>query len=121
MKALVEIKTDQKIEAISIVNAGTEKYNATVNEILKCKNFEVVDVQVFEGHPEFEKEYASMEVAEETYISTLIDLEPNEIENFLSYKNEILAKAMKSISNRNLDILAASEHGNEAYVYFNEP
>lgn len=120
MKAIAEIKTHKKIEDISIVNAGTEKYDLIVNEILKSRDFEVVDVQIFEGHPDSEKEYASMEVAEVTYIKTILDLEPNEIQNFSTHKKAIIDKAMKSISNRNLDILAASEHGNEAYVYFNQ-
>ena len=121
MKALVEIKTDKKIEDIAIVNAGTEKYDFIVNEILKAKNFKIVSVEVFEGHPDSEKEYGSMEVNEETYITTVVDLEPNEIGNFLNHKNSIIDKVMESISSRTLDILAASEHGNEAFVYFNEP
>ena len=120
MKAIAEIKTHKKIEDISIVNAGTEKYDLIVNEILKSRDFEVIKVQIFEGHPDSEKEYTTHEVNEVTYIKTIIDLEPNEIENFSSHQNAIIDKAMKSISDRNLDIFAASEHGNEAYVYFNE-
>lgn len=119
MKALVEIKTNKKINDISIVNSGTEHYNSIVNDILKSRDFEISDVRIFEGHPENEKEYSSMQINEATYITTLVDLDKEEVENFKLHSYKIIDKAIDVISSRELDILAASEQGNEAYLYFN--
>lgn len=120
MKALVEIKTNTKIEDIAVVNAGTEKYNSIVNDILQSREFTVTDVQVFEKHPENDKEYPSMEVDEATYITTVVDLNQEEMEHFNLHENEIIGKIMEALNNRDLDILAASEFGTESFVYFNQ-
>lgn len=118
MKALVELKTDKKLEDIAIANAGTEKYDLIVNEILKNVKFEIVDVQAFDGYPEVEKEYSSLEIPEATYISTVIELQNDEIENFKSYENQIIDKAIHSLTSRELDIMGASEYGKETFLFF---
>lgn len=120
MKALVEIKTSKKIEDISVVNAGTEKYDFIVNEILKNRGFEITDVQIYEGYPEIEKEYSEIEIVEATYITTVVDLELDEINNFKLYENEIIDKAIASLSRRELDIMGASEYGKESFLFFNK-
>jgi len=118
MKAIVEIKIGKKIEDISVVNAGTEKYDYIVNEILKNRGFEVIDVQIYDGYPEIEKEYSDMEIIEATYITTVVDLELDKINNFKLHEDEIVDKAIASLSRRELDIMGASEYAKESFLFF---
>lgn len=120
MKAIVEIKTANKLEDVAVVPAGTEKYNSIVNDILQDKDFEVTDVQIFNGYADLEKEYTSMEIAEETFITVVIDLELEEINHFKLHENTIINKAMNSLSSRELDIVSASEFGKRAFIHFNK-
>jgi hypothetical protein len=120
MKALVEIKISKKIDHIEVVNAGTEKYDFIVNEILKNRGFEVKDVQIYEGYPDLEKEYSDVEIVEATYFSTVVELQLDEINNFKSHENEIIDKAIASLTSRELDIMGAAEYGKESFLFFNK-
>ena len=120
MEALVEIKTNKKIENLEMVLSGTEKYNSIVNDILKCRDFELIAVQPFLGHPEQEKEFESMESAEATFITIKTELNPIQIEKNAANENTIIDKAMEALGTRALDILSVTKFGNEAHVYFNK-
>lgn len=119
MKAIVEIKTRKKIEDVTVVNAGTEKYNTIVNDILKQSGFEVVEVKVFEDYPEMESEYSSLKTDEASYILATVELTSDEISNFKLHETSIIDKVMDIISQRELDIVGASEFERESFIFFN--
>ncbi len=119
MEALVEIKIDKKLEHLQVADPETEKYNEIVNEILKAKSYHLESVKPYDGTPDYDEDFTSKEIDDATYITVLVELSQDVLNDWHHHSENIINAAVDSISSRDMELLFAREFGREAFLYFN--
>lgn len=120
MKSIVEIKLNRQITNVGISTVNSKTYEDIIDQILEDGGYGLIDVAPYNGNPDNHRDFNQSKLRGVTFVSLLMNLDENQINDFENHEVDIIEKALHILGKKYLDIVDFTEDDGETTLYFSD-